>query len=169
MRKTTLVLAAVVAACHHGVSTPPAGAPAPAAPPPASAPVPAARPSSSANGAADATAALSAFLGAAKMQDIQAMSRVWGSPSGLVRDAQPWGDVEKRLIIMQCYLKHDSYKVIRESPVAGGGRTYTVQLTLGSLSRSSDFTAVPGTGGRWFLQDFQPEPLNDLCAKRGGG
>jgi hypothetical protein len=147
-----LLLILAISACSRS-RTPAPGAPPPSAP-------------ANQVGGADPRAALSAFLAAAKAQNIVAMSAMWGGPGGLARDGQPWADVEKRLITMACYLRHDSSTVLRENAVAGGGRTFTVQLTAGDITRASDFTTVAGSGGRWYLQDFQIEPLTALCSRR---
>jgi hypothetical protein len=143
-----LTLSALAAACHRS-SAPSVGA-------------------SAGNqvGAPSATTALSSFIGAAKAQDLQAVSAVWGGVDGPARDHYPRDEVEKRILTMNCFLKHDRYQVLSEAPGTNGSRVFAVQLTFRDVTRASKFTAVPGPGGRWFLQEFDPEPLQPICQKR---
>ena len=67
-------------------------------------------------GASSPRAAVDGFLGAVKAQDLQAMSTVWGNVKGPARDAIERAELEKRELIMQCYLNHDSYRIVSEAP-----------------------------------------------------
>ena len=77
--------------------------------------------------------ALATFLSAANAQDLQAMSAVWGDKDGSVRSSGKMGreEIEKREIIMMCYLKHDRYRVVSESPAVDNERVLAVELTAG--------------------------------------
>src|SRR4051812_18388111 len=77
-------------------------------------------------GAADAGAALRAFLAAAKAQDLQGIGAVWGDKDGTSRDRIPREEAERRELIMASCLKHDSYQVVADAPTTGGGRTFAV-------------------------------------------
>jgi hypothetical protein len=61
--------------------------------------------------------ALTTFLAAANATDLQAMSGVWGDKDGSVRASGKMGreEIEKREIIMMCYLRHDKYRIVSES------------------------------------------------------
>ena len=68
-----------------------------------------------------------------------------------------------------CYTKHDSARVVTEGQAAAGGkRVFVVQLMLGDLTRSTNFTAVEGPSGRWYVESLDLEPLSAFCAKGGG-
>src|SRR4051812_48548394 len=67
---------------------------------------------SSAGGADSPRAAVDGFLAAVKKQDLQAMSMIWGTEKGLARDQMSRDELEKRLVIMQCSLNHDSWKIV---------------------------------------------------------
>ncbi|HKT10139.1 MAG TPA: hypothetical protein VJR24_19715 [Gemmatimonadaceae bacterium] len=108
--------------------------------------------------------AVQQFLAAAHAQDLKAMALVWGTNDGPARDVVESSQLEKRELIMQCYVSHDSYSVLSEVPGEKGARILAVSLTKGQLARQSKFTAVKGRGDRWFVEDVQLEPLKDLCA-----
>lgn len=160
MKLTALSLASItlISACATSPSKATPGAP-----------LPAVAPRGSGTGATDARAAVLAFLEAAKTQDLQALSAVWGSPDGSVRDtgAIPREEMEKRELVMLCYLSHDSHQILSEAPAANNERVIAAQLHRGNLVRTSNFYAVAGPGGRWYVRSFDMEPLTDFCRSKG--
>ena len=133
------------------------------------APQPAVAPTGSATGAADARSAVLAFLDAAKSGDLQALSAVWGSSAGSVRDAGtiPREEMEKRELVMLCYLGHDSHQIVGDAPAANNERVVSAALRRGALTRTANFYAVAGPGGRWYVRQFDMEALTDLCKSKG--
>jgi hypothetical protein len=127
--------------------------------------MPAVAPSGNTTGATDPRAAVLAFLDAAKNQDLQALAAVWGSSEGSVRDtgAIPRDEMEKRELVMMCYLTHDSHQILSEAPAANSERVIAAQLRRGNLARTANFFAVAGPGGRWYVRAFDMESLTDLC------
>lgn len=115
-------------------------------------------------GAVTARRAVEDFLAAARAQDLQAMSVVWGTSEGPARDVVPRDQLEKRELIMQCYLSHDKFTIMNDAPGQNGKRVFEVSLSKGSLTRQTTFTAVRGPSDRWYVENFQPEPVRDLCA-----
>jgi hypothetical protein len=114
-------------------------------------------------GAPTPALAIERFLGSAKAQDLQAMSTVWGSARGPARDVTDRSQLEKRELIMMCYLTHDSYRVRSEGPAQQGKRAYEVELRRGTVARSTTFTTVLGPSSRWYVEDVKLEPLTELC------
>ena len=148
------VMAAVVlvaaSACHRTVAT--------------SAPATATRPASTGQvGATDAPGAVRAFLAAAHEQDLQAMSLIWGTQAGPVRDQMPRDEMEKReLILMRC-LQHDTYQIVTDSPATSGTRVLAVQLKRKDKTQSTNFTTVQGPSNRWFVAKFNLEDMGTFC------
>jgi len=149
---TALALLASTAACHSSTTTT-ASAPAVL--------------SGSETGAPDAISAIRGFLTAAKQTDLQAMGALWGSAQGPARDQVPREELEKREFVMMCYLKHDRYDVLGDAPNPGGTRAVIVNLTLGPITRSTNFEVVRGPNNRWYVQNVDIKSLQDLCARRG--
>jgi hypothetical protein len=110
-----------------------------------------------------------AFLDAAKNQDLQALSAVWGSSAGSVRDAGqiPRDEMEKRELVMLCYLTHDSHQILSDAPAPNNERVVAVQLRRGPLTRTANFYAVAGPNGRWYVRSFDMEALTDMCKSKG--
>jgi hypothetical protein len=117
-------------------------------------------------GAPTPRTAVDGFLHAVKAQDLQAMSTVWGNKKGPARDAIERNELEKRELIMQCYLGHERYDIVNESPGEAGRRLFRVALTKGRLTRETKFTTIEGPSGRWYVEDVDLAPTVDLCKQR---
>jgi len=111
--------------------------------------------------------ALETFLAAANTQDLQAMAGVWGDKDGSVQASGKMGreEIEKREIIMMCYLRHDKYRVVSDAPSVDNERVLGVELTKGKLSRTSNFNLATD-GSRWYVRSANLEALRDLCAEK---
>jgi len=134
-------------------------------------PTPAVRPAgapfgNASGGATSARAAVAAFLSAARNEDLQAMALVWGTAAGPARNTIPRDELEKRELIMMCFLRHDRYQLISDAESTGGQRRIEVELEQGMLIRKSAFMVVPAPDGRWYVQSFDVEALRDFCAKK---
>lgn len=114
-------------------------------------------------GAAGPRQAVEAFLATIQAKDIQAMSLVWGSTDGPVRDHMARDQMEKREILMQCYLKHDAAKIGDQSPGPDGHQIFKVELTQGQRRRQTNFTTVKGPSDRWYVEDVDLSPMQDFC------
>ncbi len=155
---------ATIAGCSSG-GTGGTASPPPANPPgPMSAPVPAPT-DVNATGAADGHAAVRAFLDAARAQDLQAFSAVWGGTNGPLRNMVGHDDFEKRELIMMCFLKHDSDSIGTASAAAGSRMTYPVRLTQGSTTRGTTVTTIQGPSSRWYVETVDLRPIEALCQK----
>jgi hypothetical protein len=110
--------------------------------------------------------ALDAFLSAVRAQDLQAMSAAWGDKDGAMRDTKRVSrdEVERRELIMMCYFKHDRYRVLADQPASGGERIMQVELSRGTLSRTTNFY-LTDAGDRWYVRAADLEPVKDLCAQ----
>jgi len=115
-------------------------------------------------GAATPQLAVQNFLAAAKAQNLQSLATAWGTDKGPARDVVDKSQIEKRELIMICYLNHDSYRVRGEGPGEEGRRNFTVDLNRGGLVRTTTITTVAGPAQRYYVEQAALEPLTDLCA-----
>jgi hypothetical protein len=118
-------------------------------------------------GAPSPRMAVEQFLAAVRAQDIQAMSVVFGTTRGPSRDNMEREQLEKRLIILQCYFNHDKYRILGESPGESGHRVFPVELTRGRLERTPRFYTVQGPGGRWFVDNMEIAAVKEFCRESG--
>jgi hypothetical protein len=159
----SMLILATVAAC---AKNPTPGKPTPASQPKSVSAPPVNLEGPQPVGAATARGAIDVFLEAARTQDIQAMSAVWGSTQGAARDYTPHDQTEKRLLIMMCFLKHDKSAVGAPSAAAGGRLEFPVTLTQGDLTRSTTMTTIPGPAGRYYVETFDMKAVEPLCQER---
>jgi hypothetical protein len=154
MKKLSIALV-LVAACHNAAATPspsvrPAGAPV----------------GSVSGGATSARAAVATFLAAARNEDLQAMAMVWGTATGPARNTIPREELEKRELIMMCFLRHDRYQLVADAGSTADQRRIEVEMEQGMVIRTTAFIVVPASDGRWYVQSFDMEAVRDFCAKK---
>ena len=130
-------------------------------------PAPAPVAASNAPGAATARAALDAFIGAVRAQDLQAMSAIWGNKDGPARDSKVFSreEMEQRELYLVRCLKHDRFRVLGESPAADNERVFSVELVRGTLTRVTDFYTARGAD-RWYVRTANMESVRDLCSMK---
>lgn len=116
-------------------------------------------------GAASAEGAVSQMLAAAKKQDLQAVSAVWGNATAPTREMYSREEVEKRVLIMMCHLRHDEFRILTSKAAEGGRMIYDVELKSGTRTALAPFTTVRNAKtGRFFVEDINLQPLAPICA-----
>ena len=115
-------------------------------------------------GAASPHLAVEQFMAAARAQDLQAFSAIWGSERGPARDVVERSQLEKRELTMMCYLTHDRFEIGADMTPRPGEHDYTMEVTRGNLTRETKITVVQGPSERWYVLDVKLEPLQDLCS-----
>jgi hypothetical protein len=115
-------------------------------------------------GAATSVAAVERFFAAVHAQDLQAMSRVWGTASGAARDHMERTELEKREVILQCYFNYDTFRVLSESPTSETRHMVRVELQRGGRTRTPVVYTVMGPGGRWYVENLDLAAVRDFCA-----
>lgn len=156
MRKLAIVFLLVMTACKRQVvvSSTPSSQPAPSA-------------NANAPGAANHREAVTKFLQAAKVQDVQALANVWGTADrGAARSFMDPQELEMRVIYMMKCLRHDSYAILTETPAVGDKRIFAIQVKYRNVTGVSDFTTTPGPNGRYYLLQLDLEKLSAICAAK---
>ena len=99
MRRTAVALMLVLGACRSGGSSQsPVGA----------------------VGAVGPKQAAEQFLASIRSEDVQATSIIWGSAKGPARELiADRAELEKRILVMQCNINHDSYRILSDVPGEG--------------------------------------------------
>jgi hypothetical protein len=118
-------------------------------------------------GSASPRGAVEQMLNAARNQDLQAISAVWGDENGLTRDRNDRAEIESRTFIIACVLKSDSHTVSAPSPAPNGRMMLTADLKQGNNSGSTRFTTARTKDGRWLVQDVDLPVLQNkgFCAR----
>jgi hypothetical protein len=117
-------------------------------------------------GAPSGRHAVEQFMGAIQSRDIQALTVVWGTTRGSIRDTIERNEVERRAIIMQCFLAHDQFRILSDNPGEGGRRMIRGEITRGNVTRQTTFQAIRGPGERWYVETVDMAALRDFCGER---
>lgn len=118
-----------------------------------------------AGGALTPKAAVEGFMKAVKDQDLQTMSMIWGNEKGLARDQFSREELEKRLVVMQCNLTHDSWTYVTglEGTTKPGEQDLRIEVRQKNLKAQTIVTAVRGPGTRWYVKNIDLTKLGDFC------
>jgi hypothetical protein len=121
-------------------------------------------------GAATPRAAVDRFLAAARAQDIQALTAVFGNERGALREQSDRSTMEKQALIMLQCLRHDQESISEPRRAEAGHQNFMVTLTQGKLSGTALFTVTRGPGDRWFVLSFDIVSLQNkgFCSKPAG-
>jgi hypothetical protein len=116
-------------------------------------------------GAPTARQAAQAFLDAGKAQDLQALSAVWGSSQGPLRNTEDRAKLEKRELIMMCFFQFNTDSIGSPAAAAGSRIVFPVTLTRGSIARTTTITTMPGPGSRWYVETIDLPKIEAFCQK----
>jgi hypothetical protein len=137
----------------------------------------------SAPGAPDAKAAVAAYINAIAAQDLQAMSAVWGTSEGSIRTQLGSDEIMKREVVIVSMLKciHKDFSIVSDATAGPGERSMIVDLTYVPpavtrdstraqtapiLTRATNFVVVKAGDGRWYVNSFEINKVNDICLAR---
>lgn len=117
----------------------------------------------------DAEAVLQLFLHAVADSNVTVMADHWGNARGSASRTNNPPDYQKRIVIMQAFLRGTTYRVLSNDPVPGENNQRLIQV---ELSRSSCTNVVPFTmirtgRGEWLVYQFNLELVgspNRPCA-----
>lgn len=115
-------------------------------------------------GSAAPRLAVEQFLNAVRAQDIQAMSNIFGTSNGPARDNIDRAELEKRMLIMQCFFNNDKFRITGESN-QGTKRVFQFELTRGTRSRNTSAMTVLGPSERWYIETLDIAAVRDFCAE----
>lgn len=151
MKKLLVVLLALAAACRPSPpSTTPTGA---------------------AYGASSPRAAVEAFLAGIRDGDLQAISAVWGTERGplVTQPEYSRDEIEKRELIMVCYFRHDTARVLEQvSSGEPSHTTYRVEIKRGERTRTPTISAIQGPQERWYVVNADILAVRDFCEPQQG-
>jgi hypothetical protein len=130
-----------------------------------------AKPTGPQTGASSARGAVDGILGALRAGDIQAVSTVWGTARGPVRDDDRFkrAELEQRIVLMTRCFASDSYRLVGQVAGENGGQGFEVDLRRGQQSRRTRLNAVQnGKSKRWYVDNLDVDSLRDFCQQTRG-
>lgn len=117
--------------------------------------------------------ALGQFLDAAHANDIQKMSRLWGTSRGPASEWMSDSTLSKRMLVVQRYMSANGYRIV-EGPLAVPGhadrRLFRVELQRQQCLHVQPIELVQARRGGWLVYDVHLESANEAgaCPARSG-
>lgn len=132
MRKTVFAIAAILAACggqQGAAPTTPVGS---------------------------STQALGEFMRAAADSNLTRMAELWGTSRGPAAQTRSPEDYEKRIIVIQSYLRTDSSRIVSDMPLTGDDnrRKLMVQIYRQGCMKHIPATLLRVKGG-WIVENVE--------------
>jgi hypothetical protein len=101
--------------------------------------------------AKSAAAAVQGFMQAVADSNLTKMAGLWGTASGpALKTGQP-RDYERRIAIMQAYLRNESFRLTSDVPEAPDRRALQVELRRKTCTWSVPFVAIKSGDGAWLV------------------
>jgi len=99
-----------------------------------------------------ASSAVTAFLQAVSDSNLSKMAALWGTTAGpSARTRQP-PDYERRVAVMQAYLRHDDSRIVSDTPEAIPTRhTVQAELRRSACTWSVPFVVIQLSNGGWIV------------------
>lgn len=101
--------------------------------------------------ATSAAAAVRGFMQAVADSNVDKMASLWGTASGPASQTRQPQDYERRVAIMQAYLRHDSYRVTSDVEEAATRRSLQVELKRQTCTWSVPFVSIKANNGSWLV------------------
>jgi hypothetical protein len=105
-------------------------------------------PATSANGA------VQSFMQAVADSNVQTMASLWGTVNGPASKTNQPPDWQRRVAIMQAYLRNQSFRITSDQPETGPGpdrRALQVEIKRDTCTWSVPFVAVKTREGAWLV------------------
>lgn len=105
--------------------------------------------------------AVRSFMRAVADSNVALMGRYWGTARGPAAATGQPPDHEKRLTIIQVYLRRNQHRIVGSEPVPGDEtrRVVQVELTTEGCVRTVPFTTVRTRGGSWIVNQVNLEAV----------
>jgi len=101
--------------------------------------------------AQSAAGAVQGFMQAVADSNLAKMATLWGTSSGPASETHQPSDYQRRIAIMQAYLKNQSYRVTSDVPETPDRRNLQVVIKRETCSWSVPFIAIKTRGGAWVV------------------
>ncbi len=98
-----------------------------------------------------AAAAVRSFMQAVADSNVEKMASLWGTANGPASQTRQPPDYERRVAIMQAYLRNDSFRVTSDVEETATRRALQVELKRQTCTWSVPFVSVKANNGGWLV------------------
>jgi len=87
--------------------------------------------------------------------NLDAMAALWGTERGSAARTRQPPDYERRIVVMQSYLRHDDSRILSDAPDGSDARhAVQVQLRRQACTWTVPFTVIRLTDGGWIINQI---------------
>jgi hypothetical protein len=102
--------------------------------------------------ATSASGAVQSFMQAVADSNVVKMANLWGTANGPAAETNQPPDWQRRIAIMQAYLRNDSFRITSDVPEADESRRgLLVEIKRRTCTWTVPFTAIKLRGGSWIV------------------
>jgi hypothetical protein len=102
--------------------------------------------------AASANAAVQSFMQAVADSNVEKMASLWGNANGPASKTRQPPDWQRRIAIMQAYLRNQSFRITSDEPETDANRrALQVEIRRDTCTWSVPFVAVKSREGAWLV------------------
>jgi hypothetical protein len=112
------------------------------------------RPQPSVEPVRSASGAVQSFMQAVADSNLARMAALWGTPSGPASKTGQPNDYERRIVIMQAYLRNEGYRITSDVPQSPERRHLQVELRRQTCTWSVPFVAIKAPDGTWLVNQI---------------
>lgn len=98
-----------------------------------------------------AAGAVTSFMQAVADSNVVKMASLWGTSKGPASKTGQPADYERRVAIMQAYLRNDSYRLTSEVPETDSRRALQVEIKRQTCTWTVPFVAIKTGDGSWVV------------------
>jgi hypothetical protein len=102
-----------------------------------------------------AAAAVQGFMQAVADSNLAKMAGLWGTANGPAAKTGKPSDWERRIAIMQAYLRSDSFRLTSDVPESNERRAIQVEIRRETCTWSVPFVAIRTTTGSWLVNQVE--------------
>lgn len=104
--------------------------------------------------ASSATGVVESFMQAVADSNLVRMAQLWGTSSGSAAKTRQPTDYERRIVVMQAYLRNESHRVLPPAPAASEGRQdIQVEIRRDLCTWVVPFTVIQSRDG-WLVNQI---------------
>jgi hypothetical protein len=98
-----------------------------------------------------AAAAVRGFMQAVADSNVEKMASLWGTANGPASQTGQPRDYERRVAVMQAYLRNDSFRVTSDVEETPTRRALQVELRRQTCTWSVPFVSIKANNGSWLV------------------
>ncbi len=103
---------------------------------------------------ASARETVTTFMRAVADSNLTKMAQLWGTSKGAAATTRQPADYERRVVVIQSYLRNDDYRIATDAAESEGRRGMQVELRRQACTWSVPFTVVKSAKDGWVVSNI---------------